>query len=292
MSTPSISDIAPTLVSDGQKGGNSAAFTPNAGGGYFVLGNGEYWDSAEYTDKVTYYELTFKFEGALRRVYMEGVGFPFEITAGGDLWIGGLAATSNALHGDRALNVKLLPDRWYRLVVAADNVNKYNKNETRFYAWLNGKPVVTATFSSIGCADVTPAALPAAVDAERQLLLVSNSAPAGARFLLDDIRIYTSDNAVAACPHAAEKSRLCEFSQSGNICKILCSVDAGGEYYFAAAAYDGTALKAVRLVPCAADEYAQLTAEAEISAEPGDGVKCFLLDRDTLAPHAGVYIAQ
>ena len=292
MSTPSISDIAPTLVSDGQKGGNSAAFTPNAGGGYFVLGNGEYWDSAEYADKVTYYELTFKFEGALRRMYMEGVGFPFEITAGGDLWIGGLAATSNALHGDRALNVKLLPDRWYRLVVAADNVNKYNKNETRFYAWLNGKPVVTATFSSIGCADVTPAALPAAVDAERQLLLVSNSAPAGARFLLDDIKIYTSDNAVAACPHAAEKSRLCEFSQSGNICKILCSVDAGGEYYFAAAAYNGTALKAVRLVPCAADEYAQLTAEAEISAEPGDGVKCFLLDRDTLAPHASVYIAQ
>ena len=134
--------------------------------------------------------------------------------------------------------------------------------------------------------------MPAAVDAERQLLLVSNSAPVGARFLLDDIKIYTSNNAVAACPNAAEKSRLHEFSQSGNVYKILYSGDAGGEYYFVAAAYDDAALKAVQLIPCTADEYAQLTAEAEIFPDSDDCVKCFLLGRDTLAPCTSVYIAK
>lgn len=300
LSLPSLAEINPFLLKPSDKGNNCAVFTHSGTGGYYVVGNPEYWKPEQYINKVTWYELTFKFEDTVKNMYMEGVGFPFEITEDGELWIGGLSG-ANVIHGDRALNASILPDRWYRLVIAADNINKYNDTETMYYAWLNGKPILTSTFSAVGCADVTPAYIPDATDTERQILLVSNSAPAKGRLLLDDIKIYTSENAVAAYPKAGESSRFCDYSYSQNGSEVTCTLIYSGEpdagYIFVNAVYEtnrngNNVLKSVAASPAAVGADGLLSQTCAVTAVSGNIVKSFLWSPETLSPCApnGVYI--
>jgi hypothetical protein len=68
--------------------------------------------------------------------------YPFEISADGSLYIAGL--NGNTVYGGvKVTNLQLELGEWYHLVIAVDNIDKVG-NESRFYAWANGKFLETA----------------------------------------------------------------------------------------------------------------------------------------------------
>lgn len=135
-----------TLVADPVKGNNVLNLTaePSMGapGHYFCLGSMSVGATMIVPGEVRWFELSFKFNEGFTKIYMNTGEYPFEISADGSLYIAGLNGNS-FYSGVRVTNLKLEVGEWYHLVIAVDNIDKVG-NESRFYAWANGKFLETA----------------------------------------------------------------------------------------------------------------------------------------------------
>ncbi len=192
-SMPSPADVKQTLAVDAIRGNKAVKISNSGRGGNYALGNPAAVAPEEFNSCVTWYELSFKFEEAFLQMYLESAGYPFHFTTDGSLYIGGLK--SNVFQGDRVNYITFETDEWYHLVIAADNIDKFN-GETKYYAWINGEEVVTNTTAGAGCADTTMLHDAAVFGSTKRVLYVTNDSTTTGKVWLDNYKVYTTDAAV------------------------------------------------------------------------------------------------
>lgn len=184
------SQIAPSMarVMDAKKGNNVLHITSNAPDNFYALGMMNYQMPAPTSmivpGKVMWFELSFCYN-ELGRSWLNFGEYPFEITAAGEIFVGGLNGNAT-YNGVKVDSVTLEEGEWYHFVVAVDNIDKVG-NESRIYAWMNGKFLETYETPYHG-ATCTKAYL----SDPNHCLFYSFSTD----LCLDDYKIYSTDEAV------------------------------------------------------------------------------------------------
>lgn len=184
--------VSQTLAQDAVSGNNAAKFSISgneqmAGTAYAVGQMNANKSGLESC--VTWYELSFKFEGQFLQTYLNSAGYPFHIMENGDLYIGGLK--SNQYQGSKVNNLTLELGEWYHLVIAADNIDQYS-GKTKYYAWVNGEYLTTDGTANTGCTSTQ------VVDnftsaIQHHLLYFFLNSSGDASLLVDNFKLYTTD---------------------------------------------------------------------------------------------------
>ena len=160
-----------------------------APGHYFCFGTMNAGATTIVPGKVSWIEMSFKFEDNFTRTYFNIGEYPFEIGADGSLFIGGL--NGNSVYGGvRVNNLTLELGQWYHLVIAVDNIDKVG-NEARYYAWANGKFLETAETPYHGSTCTK-----AYASSPGHCLFFGILGTNNINFYLDDIKLYTTDTQV------------------------------------------------------------------------------------------------
>lgn len=154
----------------------------------------------------TWYEMSFKFDGAVLDTAFQPSAYIFNVTPDGTVYLGGKYNFSSN-NGTPVNNFKCKTDEWYHFVAAVDYVNTFTNDAgntyARFYAWINGKLLTTANsgdctmYWSNATVDVLKKD---AIDVAR-LTIVPNAEKTGA-FWMDNFKVYTTYNAVATADGA------------------------------------------------------------------------------------------
>lgn len=175
------------LKDDAMLGSKAAEFSVPQGSDYrYFLGQmsgpGDSFDNA-----VTWYELSFRFEGGITSMLMEGNGYIFYFTDEGALYIGGV-------NGHTVNNYTFEAGKWYHLVVAVNNVSKWGGTDTKFYAWANGT-FLTTPETSTGCTVSRSSTTPISTTVMNRFLLAIYQNPSlDVKVYLDNLKVYKTDN--------------------------------------------------------------------------------------------------
>ena len=177
-----------TLVMDAKKGNKALKLTSEDPNNSYALGlmshqlpNGP--ATMMVNGETVWFELSFRYD-AFGRTWLNFGEYPFEITADGDLYVGGL--NGGFYNGVKVDNFKVELGEWYHLVVAVDNINKVGA-ESRFYAWANGQFLETYETPYHGATCTKNYAS----DANHCLFYTYST-----DLTLDDFKIYTTSEAV------------------------------------------------------------------------------------------------
>lgn len=148
----------------------------------------------------TWYEMSFKFDGAVLDTAFQPSAYIFNVTPDGTVYLGG-KYNFGSNNGTPANNFKCETGEWYHFVAAVDYVNAFTNDAgntyARFYAWINGKLLTTANSGdcTMYWSNATVDTLKKdAIDVAR-LTIVPNTEKAGA-FWMDNFKVYTTYNAV------------------------------------------------------------------------------------------------
>ena len=180
-------DNNPTaLVEDSFAGGKVAEFTrpASADGRYYFGTQADIGCTDSFDNCVTWYELSFKFDGAVTGLSVSGAGMPIYISDDGSIQIGYYL-------GNAVNNYKLEPGHWYHMVVAVDNINKLY-TDSSYYAWINATMLTTAETPSTGRTITRNADAMGTKSMSNFLLNIGKNSSADAKVYLDNLKMYTT----------------------------------------------------------------------------------------------------
>ena len=147
-----------------------------------------------FDNKVTWYKLSFRYEGAVTQFNFVAVAHTlFEIAADGTVHVG---------HGKAAPVINFTPEvgKWYDLTIAVDNINKYKISDTRYdtriYAWINGELLLTGTENAGKCTIARPSS--ETTSAGQFLFGTPRSETTDVNMYFDNLKWYTSTESVDA----------------------------------------------------------------------------------------------
>ena len=164
-----------TLAADAIRGNNVLAIdVPADGADKCYIGAASVPEKDRFDKYITWYELSFKFEGAPTELAAYAAGAAYGFSKDGTLSVG----------GSRLDGVTPSVGEWHHLVVAADNLNRTD-DTTKIYAWLDGE----------SAADGATAELADTASWDRFLIEIGAGGEKGARLLLDNIKMYKTDGA-------------------------------------------------------------------------------------------------
>ncbi|MBE6846042.1 MAG: hypothetical protein E7508_10175, partial [Ruminococcus sp.] len=141
---------AVVIEDDVIKGSKVAKITGSGTAGQFgCIRDNSVIHSSIKENKVSWYEMSFKFDSKISAIRLEAGENPFMIQESGKLRIGGLEA--GVYVGAEIADVTLKPGEWYNLKVAVDCIDKWAGTDTKYYAWLNGELLTTGETPITGC---------------------------------------------------------------------------------------------------------------------------------------------
>ena len=164
-------------------------FIPGTAGAinYIGAGNGAI-SGMNFDNKVTWYEVSFRFEDVLSDVSVVGAAQTvFSMNANGVIKVGhsGVSAVNNFTP---------VADKWYHLVVAVDNINKYS-SDSRFYAWINGTQLTTGEEAITGATMTRNAS---ETSSGSHIVFGFGGSENGNTVYVDNIKFYTTTQSVEA----------------------------------------------------------------------------------------------
>ena len=145
------SNMAPTetLLNDPSSGKKIMKFSVPKGVAENAINVGATELNMSLDNLVAWYEVKFQFETDVTDFAITGGAYSlFRIYEDGTVKVG----YDNASYPSVGLVNNFVPEagKWYHLIIAADNTNKYSGTDTRIYAWINGTLLTTGEEDTTG----------------------------------------------------------------------------------------------------------------------------------------------
>ena len=178
---------------DAAKGNGAIRYTLSDTGAYVLRDNGFKPTALDTDKKVIWYEMSVKFEGHVCDLDLRATAAIFDINKDGSLYFTSLADSQGSYGPAKLAPVTIEADTWYHIKTAvdfADTVEIGGKNHPKFYAWVNGEFMVLDTTAD--CSVVWSSNINVSKTSAARLDFYAAAKEAGDAFMLDDIKIYTT----------------------------------------------------------------------------------------------------